>query len=113
MAEEHANVGAHVLRRWRLPSMLDEPIVCHHDWTRATAAPRKAAVTYFVNRLSHRYGFGCDADPVDLLSVPSARSWASIGRGSTRPTSVRRDSWTSRRRFWGSLKCKLEVPSAK
>jgi putative nucleotidyltransferase with HDIG domain len=70
MAEEHASVGAHVLRRWRLPSMLDEPIVCHHDWTRATEAPRKAAVTYFANRLSHRYGFGCDADPVDLLTDP-------------------------------------------
>ena len=70
MADEHANVGAIVLRRWRLPAMLDEPIICHHDWTRATEAPRKAAVTYFANRLSHRYGFGCDADPVDLLADP-------------------------------------------
>jgi HD-like signal output (HDOD) protein len=31
MAKERAVVGATVLRRWRLPSMLDEPIVCHHD----------------------------------------------------------------------------------
>jgi len=70
MADSHAQVGAAVLRRWRLPSILDEPIVCHHDWTKATHEPRKAAVTYMANRLSHRYGFGCEADPVDLLPDP-------------------------------------------
>jgi putative nucleotidyltransferase with HDIG domain len=70
MSELHAAVGANVLRRWRLPSMLDEPIVCHHDWTQATVAPKKAAVTYFANRLSHRYGFGCVVDSSDLLLDP-------------------------------------------
>jgi HDOD domain len=70
MAESHAKVGAAVLRRWRLPSGLDEPIVFHHNWTKATRAPRKAAVAYLANLLSHRYGFGCDANPVDLLADP-------------------------------------------
>jgi HD-like signal output (HDOD) protein len=68
--EVRRQTGAAVLRRWRLPSILDEPIVCHHDWTKATHEPRKAAVTYMANRLSHRYGFGCEADPVDLLPDP-------------------------------------------
>jgi putative nucleotidyltransferase with HDIG domain len=70
IAELHASVGANVLRRWRLPIMLDEPIVHHHDWTKATVAPKKVAVIYFANRLSHRYGFGCDADSSDLLLDP-------------------------------------------
>jgi putative nucleotidyltransferase with HDIG domain len=70
MREMHPHVGAVVLRRWRLPSMLDEPIVCHHDWQMARVAPKKAAITYFANRLSHRYGFGCAAAPDDLAADP-------------------------------------------
>ena len=70
MAETHAAIGAHVLHRWRLPSMLDEPIIHHHDWTQATLEPKKAAVTYLANRLSHRYGFGCAKEEVDLLEDP-------------------------------------------
>ena len=70
MAEMHPHVGAVVLRRWRLPSMLDEPIVCHHDWQLATVAPKKAAITYLANRLSHRYGFGCPAVVDDLAADP-------------------------------------------
>jgi putative nucleotidyltransferase with HDIG domain len=70
MIELHAEVGARVLRRWRLPALLDEPIVHHHDWTQAVHEPKKAAVTYFANRLSHRYGFGCEVDWPDLLPDP-------------------------------------------
>jgi HD-like signal output (HDOD) protein len=69
MREMHPHVGAVVLRRWRLPSMLDEPLVCHHDWQAAKVAPKKAAITYFANRLSHRYGFGCQ-EAADLLADP-------------------------------------------
>jgi HD-like signal output (HDOD) protein len=70
MRERHAAIGALVLRRWRLPSILDEPIVWHHDWTQARHEPRKAAITYLANRLSHRYGFGCQPDAADLLDDP-------------------------------------------
>jgi HD-like signal output (HDOD) protein len=70
MTELHPLIGARVLRRWHLPSMLDEPIVYHHDWQGATVDPKKAALTYFANRLSHRYGFGCEADASDLLEDP-------------------------------------------
>jgi putative nucleotidyltransferase with HDIG domain len=70
ITELHATIGAHVLHRWRLPSMLDEPIIFHHDWTLASVEPKKAAVTYLANRLSHRYGFGCAVDSSDLLTDP-------------------------------------------
>lgn len=71
ITELHPVVGARVLRRWHLPSMLDEPIVFHHDWQAATIDRRKAALTYFANRLSHRYGFGCEPDPADLAGDPA------------------------------------------
>jgi putative nucleotidyltransferase with HDIG domain len=67
--ELHPQVGAHVLRKWRLPSMLDEPILCHHDWKLAKTQPQKAAITYLANRLSHRYGFGCDVERTDDLAL--------------------------------------------
>lgn len=70
ITELHPAVGARVLRRWHLPSMLDEPIVFHHDWQAATVDRRKAALTYFANRLSHRYGFGCEPDDSDLAADP-------------------------------------------
>ena len=74
MREMHPYVGAVVLRRWRLPSMLDEPIVCRHDWRSATVAPREAAITYFANRLSHRYSFGCEPETGDLLGGAACAS---------------------------------------
>jgi putative nucleotidyltransferase with HDIG domain len=72
MAEMHPVVGARVLRRWHLPTMLDDPIVYHHEWQKATVAPRKAALTYLANRLSHRYGFGCEAEEFDPLTDPAS-----------------------------------------
>lgn len=62
MDEQHAALGAATLRRWGLPSVLDEPVRCHHDFRAATAAPRLAKIVYLADRLSHRYGFGCDPD---------------------------------------------------
>jgi putative nucleotidyltransferase with HDIG domain len=70
MRDLHPAVGVRVLRRWRLPSLLDDPIVHHHDWQAATVARRAAALTYLANRLSHRYGFGCTPDESDLLEDP-------------------------------------------
>lgn len=69
--ELHPVVGARVLRRLNLPSMLDDPIVHHHDWQAAEAAPRKAALAYVANRLSHRYGFGCEVEEFDVAADPA------------------------------------------
>jgi putative nucleotidyltransferase with HDIG domain len=64
----HAVVGSQLLREWRIPDALREPVLYHH---RPSSSGRFAPVTrvvYAANRLSHRYGFGCKADPdVDIL----------------------------------------------
>ena len=67
VAEWHAEIGGVALRRWRLPDSVDEPVMYHHRYAEAPEHMRKAAVCYFANRLSHRYGFGCPADPTDLI----------------------------------------------
>lgn len=69
MESRHAEYGAITLRRWGLPTSLDEPVRCHHDYSVATE-PIKAKVAYLADRLSHRYGFGCEPDTYNLLEDP-------------------------------------------
>jgi putative nucleotidyltransferase with HDIG domain len=70
---DHANVGAVTLKRWGLPASLEEPIRCHHDCKAATSNPREVMVAYVANRLSHRYGFGCDPDVYNIVGDPAFR----------------------------------------
>lgn len=68
----HAAIGGVALRRLGLPSELEEPVVFHHAFDQAPTRRRETALLCCANRLSHRYGFGCDAEEVDLLAEPAA-----------------------------------------
>ena len=70
VAEHHPWAGATIMRRWNLPDPLDVLVRHHHDYTAAPEAQQQVAVVYLANRLSHRYGFGCGRDEVDLLGDP-------------------------------------------
>jgi HD-like signal output (HDOD) protein len=70
----HAEFGGRVLREWRLPPVIDEPVVHHHRPDECRSHPVEASVCYIANRLSHRYGFGCDAAPdAPVLDDPIAQ----------------------------------------
>ena len=66
LADRHAQMGGWLAGRWSMPPALSDPIVWHHDpkWAEEHTA---AAIIYCANRLAHRYGFGCNADPSDEL----------------------------------------------
>lgn len=69
--ERHAMMGSLALRRWHLPDSVDDPVMFHHNYEAAPRRQREAAVCYLANRLSHRYGFGCEpdgADPTELAA---------------------------------------------
>lgn len=68
--ERHAAMGSVVLRRWRLPDSLDEPVRYHHDPLAAPTRRREALVAYAANLLTRRYGFGCERTRDDLLADP-------------------------------------------
>jgi putative nucleotidyltransferase with HDIG domain len=69
LQEKHADLGAQLLRQWRVPDELVEPVQYHHDPARCERFPMEAAVCYVADRLSHRYGFGCaPTDSDDLLT---------------------------------------------
>jgi putative nucleotidyltransferase with HDIG domain len=67
---EHAAFGGFLVKRWKLPSTLEDPIVWHHDPAQATHRPREATIVYAANRLAHRYGFGCPREEVLLENEP-------------------------------------------
>jgi HD-like signal output (HDOD) protein len=79
LAQYHAPCGALALQYWHIPTEILDVVRHHHDYSLA-ADPRRAAVCYAANRLSHRYGFGCAAeeraiedDPVlDVLGLDAA-----------------------------------------
>jgi putative nucleotidyltransferase with HDIG domain len=69
----HAEFGGRVLREWRLPPVIEEPVVHHHRPDECTSHTLEASVCYMANRLSHRYGFGCDTSPdAPVLEDPIA-----------------------------------------
>lgn len=64
----HATFGAELLRRWRVPPVLEQPVRHHHAPRACERYSAEADVAYAANLLSHRYGFGCP--PADTDAVP-------------------------------------------
>lgn len=59
--EHHAVCGALALGFWNVPTEVREVVQFHHAFEDASD-PQAAAVCYAANRLSHRYGFGCQPE---------------------------------------------------
>lgn len=73
MSVHHGDMGAHLLRNWHLPLVLVEAVQFHHAPAAAATFSKQAWLTGVANRLSHRYGFGCTADPsMIILDDPGA-----------------------------------------
>lgn len=73
----HAEFGGRMLAAWRVPSVIQQPVVHHHQPHHCKDHPVEAAVVYVANRLSHRYGFGCAAEPA--LNVLNDRVAEQLG----------------------------------
>jgi len=75
MEKRHAEFGGRLLNEWRLPHVIQDPVVYHHQPEMCHDHPAEAVIVYVANRLSHRYGFGCRPDPeIDLLADPVVAS---------------------------------------
>jgi HD-like signal output (HDOD) protein len=69
IVRRHAEFGGRMLTDWRLPAVIQQPVVHHHAPQNCKDHPVEAAAVYVANQLSHRYGFGCNAVPeVNLLA---------------------------------------------
>jgi len=86
-----------------LPETLEHPVRFHHDPDACTSHKSEATVACVANRLAHRYGFGCPADPASLLEDAVC---ARVGLDEAWLADLDRrgppDSSTSRDRLWRS-----------
>ena len=68
MAECHTVIGEMAMHLWGLPIAIREPIRFHHSPAEAPTYRNECTIAYAANRLSHRYGFGCQATPRESLA---------------------------------------------
>ena len=65
---DHATIGGSLLRRWKLPVRVAEPVEYHHSSSQAIQFPRESAVLHCADILTHALGFGgCGENAVPPL----------------------------------------------
>lgn len=79
LRERHAMLGSLALRRWHLPEAVDDPVMFHHNYEAAPRHQREVEVCYLANRLSHRYGFGCEPEPMSPAEFVNDGIFARLG----------------------------------
>ena len=55
---DHAEVGGELLRRWKIPPSVGEPVGCHHDCRKASQYPRESSILHFADIMAHAMQFG-------------------------------------------------------
>jgi HD-like signal output (HDOD) protein len=69
VAHHHAACGAIALHFWNVPDEVLDAVRHHHNYPLA-ADPSLAATCYLANRMSHRYGCGCEPEGEGLEYDP-------------------------------------------
>lgn len=55
---DHADVGGALLRRWKIPPRVAEPVEKHHDGLKAEHYPREAAILHVADLVAHALQLG-------------------------------------------------------
>ena len=55
---DHAEVGGALLRRWKIPARVAQPVECHHNPHRAEQYPREASLLHFADVVAHALQIG-------------------------------------------------------
>jgi HD-like signal output (HDOD) protein len=55
---DHAEVGGALLKRWKIPPSVGEPVGCHHACHTANQYPREASILHFADIIAHSLEFG-------------------------------------------------------
>lgn len=74
----HAEVGAALLERWKLPSSLTEPVRHHHEFGAATEHSKEAALLYLGSKVSHLMEHDLKRGDAHALDVPP-QAWLASG----------------------------------
>ncbi len=72
MEDIHAWAGRSVVRKWGLPDRIIDAVSSHHNFKQAQEDEELAAIVQVSDLLAYRYGFGIQAEELDLeKGVPS------------------------------------------
>jgi len=55
---DHAEVGGALLRRWKIPPRIAEPVGSHHDCRRADQYPRETSILHIADLIAHALEIG-------------------------------------------------------
>jgi putative nucleotidyltransferase with HDIG domain len=55
---DHADLGGSLLRRWKIPTRVAEPVERHHDCRRAEQYPREASILHLADIVAHAMQLG-------------------------------------------------------
>jgi putative nucleotidyltransferase with HDIG domain len=69
---DHADVGGALLRRWKLPIRVAEPVEFHHRCNQAGQFPRESAILHCSDLIAHALEFGSSGDNLVPLLTPGA-----------------------------------------
>lgn len=59
---DHATVGGSLLRRWKIPPRIAEPVECHHSCRLATQYPRETSILHFADIIAHALEIGTSGE---------------------------------------------------
>ncbi len=64
LGTDHAEVGAALLHKWRLPQSLIEAVACHHSPLDARNYPRETWIAHAADLIANHSPAGCSPNPV-------------------------------------------------
>ena len=64
---DHAEVGSTLLRRWKIPPRIAEPVGTHHDCRKGDQYPREASILHLADIIAHALQIGNSGE----ISVPT------------------------------------------
>lgn len=69
---DHGDVGGELLKRWKIPAIIAEPVACHHAPGRAELYPMEASIMHVADVIGHAMQIGFSGESfVPPLDEPS------------------------------------------
>ena len=75
----HADIGALLMKLWRLPDGLQEAVACHHQPDQAAHNPREAAIVHLANALANHTEIGAFCEMPDTELRVDTSAWETLG----------------------------------
>ena len=59
---DHGEVGGELLRNWKIPARVADPVECHHRCSRSVQYPRETAILHLADLIAHALEFGSNGE---------------------------------------------------